>query len=178
VTIRRSERKDLDMKADDLISIILTGVLATALTDGWTLTRRRLFSVPQPNFALVGRWVSHAARGRVLHESIAATPAVHTEVLIGWTAHYLIGVAFVCLHAILWGTEWFRHPTPAPAFITGIASVVAPFFIMQPAMGAGIAASRTPRPSAARFHSLVMHAVFGLGLFAAARFISVFSTGE
>jgi hypothetical protein len=166
------------MKADDLLSIILTGMLATALTDGWTLMRRRLFSVPLPNFALVGRWVSHVARGRVRHASIAATPPVRAEVLIGWTTHYLTGVAFVCLHAIAWGTEWFRHPTPAPAFITGIATVVAPFFIMQPAMGAGIASSRTPRPNAARFHSLVMHAVFGLGLFATAGFISVFSTGE
>jgi hypothetical protein len=43
---------------------------------------------------------------------------------------------------------------------------------MQPAMGAGIAASRTPRPAAARIHSLVMHAVFGLGLFLAARVVS------
>jgi hypothetical protein len=166
------------MYPDPLISIIFTGVLATALTDLWTLARRRLFAIPLPNFALVGRWISHGVRGRVLHASIASSPEVRAEGLIGWTSHYLIGVAFVCLHAIVWGTEWFRHPTPVPALITGIATVVAPYFILQPAMGAGIAASRTPHPNAARFHSLVMHAVFGLGLFIAARFVSVLSTGE
>lgn len=38
---------------------------------------------------------------------------------------------------------------------------------MQPGMGAGIAASRTPNPRAARLQSLVTHAVFGLGLYLA-----------
>jgi hypothetical protein len=38
---------------------------------------------------------------------------------------------------------------------------------MQPGMGAGIAARRTPRPSAARFQSVVTHTIFGLGLYAA-----------
>jgi Protein of unknown function (DUF2938) len=38
---------------------------------------------------------------------------------------------------------------------------------MQPGMGAGIAASRTPRPAVARLHSLVTHGIFGLGLYAA-----------
>jgi hypothetical protein len=47
----------------------------------------------------------------------------------------------------------------------GIGTVAAPFFLMQPGMGAGIAASRTPRPNAARLQSLLTHAVFGLGLY-------------
>ncbi|MEZ0237260.1 MAG: DUF2938 family protein [Methylophilaceae bacterium] len=34
-------------------------------------------------------------------------------------------------------------------------------------MGAGIAASRTPRPNAARIQSLITHGVFGLGLYIA-----------
>jgi hypothetical protein len=34
-------------------------------------------------------------------------------------------------------------------------------------MGAGVAASRTPHPAAARFQSFVTHAIFGLGLYAA-----------
>ena len=51
-----------------------------------------------------------------------------------------------------------------PALTVGIGSVAAPFLLMQPAMGAGIAASRTPRPSAARMRSLVTHGVFGVGL--------------
>jgi nitrous oxidase accessory protein NosD len=39
---------------------------------------------------------------------------------------------------------------------------------MQPGMGAGIAASRTPKPAVARINSLLTHATFGLGLYLAA----------
>jgi len=55
-----------------------------------------------------------------------------------------------------------------PALAVGIGTVAAPFFLMQPGMGAGIAASRTPRPNAARLQSLLTHAVFGLGLYVSA----------
>jgi hypothetical protein len=161
------------MNSHDLVSIVLTGLGATAMTDAWTQMRKYLFEIPPPNFALVGRWMAHVARGRIQHESIAASPKIRAESAIGWSTHYLIGIAFACLLAIFCGTEWFRHPTPIPALITGIATVVAPFFIMQPAMGAGIAASRTARPNMARLHSLVMHAVFGLGLYTAAKLARV-----
>ena len=39
-------------------------------------------------------------------------------------------------------------------------------------MGAGIAASRTPRPAVARLRSLITHAVFGIGLYAASSIMS------
>jgi hypothetical protein len=92
---------------------------------------------------------------------------VRGERPIGWAAHYLIGIAFAAMLLAIWGLEWARHPTIGPALIVGIGSVAAPFLLMQPGMGAGIAASRTPRPAAARFQSIVTHAMFGLGLYAA-----------
>ena len=52
-----------------------------------------------------------------------------------------------------------------PALIVGIASAVAPLLILQPGMGLGVAGSRTPNPNAVRVRSLVMHAVFGIGLY-------------
>jgi hypothetical protein len=68
----------------------------------------------------------------------------------------------------VWGLEWVRHPTIGPALLVGIGTVLAPFLVLQPGMGAGVAASRTPRPVAARVQSLVTHTVFGLGLYASA----------
>jgi hypothetical protein len=38
---------------------------------------------------------------------------------------------------------------------------------MQPAMGAGVASSRSARPGGARLQSLLTHCAFGTGLFAA-----------
>jgi len=39
---------------------------------------------------------------------------------------------------------------------------------MQPGMGPGVAASKTPRPNVARLRSLTSHTIFGVGLYAAA----------
>jgi hypothetical protein len=150
---------------DYLIFTLLTGVGATAVTDLWAIARQRLLGTPPPNYGLVGRWLALMTRGRFRHDAIAAAPAVRGERLIGWTAHYLIGISFAAILLGIWGLAWIHRPTLGPALAVGIGTVAAPFLVMQPGMGAGIAASRTPRPGAARLHSLVMHAVFGLGLF-------------
>jgi len=149
-----------------LVCAVLTGAGATAVMDLWTVARKQLLGIPF-GYGPVGRWLAYLVRGRFFHYPIAATPAVRGERLIGWTAHYLIGIAFAAILLALWGLEWARQPTLGPALLVGVGSVAAPFLLMQPGMGAGIAARRTPRPGAARFQSLVTHAIFGLGLYAA-----------
>jgi hypothetical protein len=166
------------MTTNDMMFIAVTGLGATMVTDLWCLLRRRVLAVPFPNYAFVGRWVAHIARGRFFHDSIAAAAPVRAEKAIGSATHYLIGVGFAFLLPALWGAEWIRRPTLGPALLVGLVTVIAPFFVMQPAMGAGIAASRTPRPAAARIHSLVMHAIFGIGLYIVALIVSSLSIGE
>jgi hypothetical protein len=153
---------------------VVVGVLATASTDLWSLARLRLLGIPLPDFGLVGRWIGHFPRGRFRHERIAAAVPVAGERLLGWTAHYLIGMSFAALMPAMWGAQWLERPTLAPPLIVGIATVAAPFLIMQPGMGAGFAASRTARPAAARIQSLITHIVFGLGLYAGAFIIRRF----
>ncbi len=72
----------------------------------------------------------------------------------------------------IWGLDWARTPTIWPALIVGLGTIVAPWFVMQPAMGAGIAASRTPDPRAARLRNLGTHTVYGVGLFLSAVAVS------
>lgn len=133
--------------------------------DLWGIARKPLLGIAPPNYGLVGRWLAYMPRGRFYHRSIAASAPVDGERLIGGIAHYLIGVAFAAVLVALYGDAWLRHPTLAPALIVGIGSVVAPFLLMQPGMGAGVAASRTPHPVAARLQSVITHAVFGVGLY-------------
>ena len=153
--------------------LLLTGAGATLVTDLWALARRRLLGVPLPDWGQVGRWFGHMARGRFRHESIRSATAVPGERLIGWTAHYLTGIAFAALLPLIWNVGWLRDPTLGPALVVGLGSVLAPFLLMQPGMGAGIAASRTPRPGAARLQSLVTHGMFGVGLYLSGRLASV-----
>lgn len=168
----------MDNVIDSLKLAAPVGIGATALIDAWAVARRRLMGVALPDYGLVGRWIAWMPRGRFRHERIGATPAVRGERLVGWTAHYAIGVGFAVLLLALRGREWFQHPTIGPALGVGIATVAAPFLLMQPGMGAGIAASRTPRPNAARLQSIVTHAIFGLGLYLAARLTSSLTLGE
>jgi hypothetical protein len=148
-----------------LVDAIVVGTVATALTDLWAIARQRISGVAPPNFRLVGRWFAYFPRRRFHHDSIAASPPLPHEHVIGWIAHYAIGVAFAAIVLAIWGVDWVRHPTIGPALIVGIVTVAAPFFVMQPGMGAGVAASRTPDPWAARRRSLVAHAAFGLALY-------------
>ena len=150
------------------LAIVGIGVGATALIDAWALVRRRVFGTALPDFGLVGRWIAHMRRGRFRHDAIARAAAVRGERVVGWTAHYLIGIAFAALVPLGWRTAWLQEPTLLPALVVGVATVLAPFALMQPGMGAGFAARRTPRPALARVHSLATHAIFGLGLYLAA----------
>jgi Protein of unknown function (DUF2938) len=150
---------------DVFFATLITGIGATALMDVWGIARRPLLGVPVPDYGLVGRWIAWMPRGRFRHDAIAKSAPMRHERLIGWVAHYLIGIAFAALPVLVWTPAWLREPRIAPALITGLVTLAAPFLLMQPGMGAGIAASRTPRPNAARLQSLITHLVFGAGLY-------------
>jgi hypothetical protein len=161
------------LEATGIVACVLIGAGATALTDLWVVVRKRWFGVPAPDYRLLGRWIAYLFRGRFHHDAILSTPAVKRERLIGWGAHYLIGIVFAAILLAIWGPEWVSRPTLLPALIVGVGTVAAPFLLMQPGMGAGVAASRTPNPAVARVRSIVMHAVFGLGLYGAGWLTSV-----
>src|SRR5687767_12452755 len=101
----------MDKMTDFLVVAALTGAGATAVMDLWTIARTRIFGVRPVDYGLVGRWLAYMPRGQFRHDPIAASPAVRGERLIGWTAHYLVGVAFAATLLAIWGLDWARHPT-------------------------------------------------------------------
>jgi len=161
-----------DPAIDFLIAAVLIGCGATAVMDVWGIVKARLWGVASLDYALLGRWIGHMPRGRFAHRSIAAASPVTGERVLGWGAHYVTGIAFAAGLLAIRGQSWLEAPSLAPALIVGLVTVLFPFLIMQPALGAGFAASRTPAPGRARFHSLVTHAVFGLGLYLSGLLVS------
>jgi hypothetical protein len=157
----------MTLEIDDATRIVLIGIGATATMDAWLLLMKRL-KRPTPDFALVGRWVGHIARGRWRHDAIAKASPVRGERALGWAVHYATGVAFAGLLVSLFGLTWARSPSLLPALGVGLSTVALPLFVMQPAMGGGIASSRTPTPLKNGLRSLTNHAVFGVGLYLAA----------
>ncbi|HQR23087.1 MAG TPA: DUF2938 domain-containing protein [Burkholderiaceae bacterium] len=156
----------------DLAWVALVGAGATVVLDLWLMGLRRL-GARSLDMALIGRWVGHLARGRFAHAAIAKADPVKGERALGWATHYAIGVAIAGLLFIVLGREWIRAPTLLPAVAVGVGTVLAPLLVMQPAMGAGFASSRTPAPLKNSLRSVVNHGVFGVGLYAAAAVIAL-----
>jgi len=155
----------------DLGRVVLIGIGATAAMDLWLLLLKRM-GVPTLNFALIGRWAGHLPRGRWAHDAIARAEPVKGELALGWLVHYAVGIGFAGVLAVLYGLAWTEHPSLLPALAVGIGSVAAPWFVMQPAMGAGFASSKTPTPLKNCLRSLANHTVFGAGLYLAAVLIA------
>jgi hypothetical protein len=152
---------------------IVVGIGGAALMDAWGLLARRALNIQGLDYALLGRWIGHFPRGRFFHERIAAATPVPGERALGWAAHYAIGIGFAVLLLLVWGLDWARSPTLLPPMLVGMGTILAPWLVMQPAMGAGIAASRTPNPGAARLRNLATHAVYGIGLYLTAVALSL-----
>lgn len=146
---------------------VLIGVGATLAMDLWALLLRQ-FGIPSLNFAYLGRWIGHLPRKRWIHSSIAKATPIRGELLMGWVAHYAIGMTFAALLLSTCGLEWARSPSMFPALLIGIVTAVAPLLILQPALGAGIASSKTQTPVLNSIKSLVTHTVYGFGLYLAA----------
>lgn len=151
--------------------IAFVGAGATLITDLWMLILKSL-GMPAMNFRMLGRWVGHLARGRILHAAIAASPQIAGETVIGWVAHYAVGIVFAVLLLLLVGDDWLSAPRLVPAMLFGAATLAAPFLLMQPAMGAGFASLRTATPVRNIIKSSVTHLVFGVALFLAASLLA------
>jgi len=148
-----------------VIKAVLIGAGATALLDLWALFLSRVFAIAPPNWALVGRWVGHLPSGRFVHEDIAAAGPVAGERAIGWVFHYAVGIVFAAALLAIWGIGWARAPSLVPALVVGYVTIACGWFILQPGMGAGIAASKRANAMQIRLLNIAGHTVFGIGLF-------------
>jgi hypothetical protein len=155
-----------------LMSTILIGLGATLTFDLWALFVKYAFKITPSNFCLVGRWLRYMPSGIYKHSNIASATPKSSECIIGWIAHYMIGITFATVFIVFAGKDWLLHPTLIPAVVFGLVTVSMPFFVMQPAFGLGVAASKTSNPMQSRIRSLINHLVFGIGLYLSGLLIS------
>ncbi|MGX7871913.1 DUF2938 domain-containing protein [Mesorhizobium sp. ORM6] len=149
---------------------VAIGIGATVLMDLWAIFLHKVFGQTRSNWGPVGRWVWHLG-DKVFHDDIGdAAPYAH-EVALGWAFHYFVGIVYGVMLVVLAGTGWLAAPTFLPAFILGIVTVGAGWFLLAPGMGAGWAASKRPNPMHIRALNLVSHTVFALGLWGTALLI-------
>jgi hypothetical protein len=162
----------MSIDARHILGALVVGVGATLLTDLWNLFLKRAFNIASLNYCLLGRWIGHMPAGIFRHASITAAPQKRLECTTGWIAHYSIGLVLTLVFVVAVSGDWLARPTLLPALVYGVVTIAFPFFIMQPSLGLGIGASRTPKPSRARLKSLATHTVFGVGLYLCAAGVS------
>ncbi len=150
---------------------IVIGIGATVLMDIWAIVLHRFFGQSAANWAPVGRWFYHLKNGKVFHDSIANAAPYEHELALGWISHYVTGIVYGLALAIIMGPAWLAGPTFIPAWILGIVTVGAGWFLLQPGLGIGWAASKTPNPAKARAMNLIAHTVFAIGLYGTALLI-------
>jgi Protein of unknown function (DUF2938) len=151
-----------------LSSALVMGIAATALLDLWALLLNRLFGFGLPNWAMVGRWFAHLPRGHLMHKDITQSEPISNELMIGWVMHYAVGVLFAAVTLLIGGAAFAKDPTLILPLIVGLVTVGCGWFILQPGMGAGWAASLKPNRVQIRLLNVAGHIVFGIGLYGAA----------
>lgn len=144
---------------------LLVGLGATAVLDLWAITLKFTVGIAPTNWCIVGRWFCHMPSGRFVHTSIAGAESRPHECAVGWAAHYAIGGVYGLALVALMSGAWLARPSVLPALLFGLATMVFPFFVMQPCFGMGVASSNTPNPTVARLKTLMSHSIFGIGLY-------------
>jgi hypothetical protein len=135
--------------------------------DVWALVLNKAAGIPLPNWAMVGRWFRHVPKGKLFHDDIAKAEGFGNERAVGWIAHYVIGIVYA--GALIWIVPgWAAAPTFLPAWVLGMITIGAGWFLLQPGMGAGIASSRRANANQIRLLNVLAHTVFATGLWATA----------
>jgi hypothetical protein len=144
---------------------------ATVLMDIWAIVLNKAFGVGLPRWGMVGRWVGHLRHGKIFHDDIGKAAPVANEVALGWAFHYAVGIAYGLILVAVAGAQWLASPTFLPAFILGMVTVGAGWFLLAPGMGAGWASSKMAQPMKVRGLNLLGHTVFAIGLYGTALLI-------
>lgn len=144
----------------------VAGLFATAVLDLWQRLVFAVIGIPPANWAFVGRWFAYIPRGRLVHRPIGDTAAVEGELALGWSLHYLIGLAygFAYVGLMVYGLD--RPPSLLNGVVFGACSVVIPWFILQPGLGIGVMGRLTPKPAIPMLNALANHIVYGIALYA------------
>ncbi len=154
-----------------LLKGVVIGFGATVLMDLWAVLLWKAFGQARPNWAPVGRWFWHLKNGTIFHDTIADAEPYEHELALGWIGHYAVGILYGVILALIAGAAWFAAPTFLPAWILGIVTVGAGWFLLQPGLGLGFAASKLANANKVRALNLVAHTVFALGLYGTALLI-------
>jgi Protein of unknown function (DUF2938) len=80
---------------------------------------QRMFGVPA-NWKMVGRWLGRMSKCEFVQANIGQAEPVPGEHALGWTFHYVIGIAYGLLLVAIRGAGWLRQPGIAEPLILAL----------------------------------------------------------
>jgi hypothetical protein len=146
---------------------LIVGILATFTMDVVAVIALRLgiagHGPRRTGPDLIGRWIGHLFRGRFRHADILQTSPLRGELLLGFAAHYSIGIV---LTFVYFGLLAVAHtsPTTLSAILFGTATTILPWFVMFPSQGMGWLGRAAPGDAHLTRASLFNHIIFGAAL--------------
>lgn len=148
-----------------MIQGIFIGIVATIGMDIWAAIVKYIFRLPTTDWAMIGRWFGHMPRGVFFHNPISDSLPIRHELTIGWIAHYVTGITYGCMYLFIVVVVLSSAPSLGSAIVFGLATLAAPWLIMQPGLGMGVFATKVPQPGLIRLINFSMHLAFGVSLF-------------
>ena len=147
-----------------IIQSMLIGALSTFFMDVVALFRERFFQIKPLNYAFIGRWFLTFKDGKIIHKNITQSSSKKFERAFGWGIHYLTGILWVYLYLILKSIYAFEHLFMS-ILIFSLCTTLLPLMLIQPALGFGFFAAKTPNPWLGVKNSVIAHVAFGIGLY-------------
>jgi len=79
--------------------------------------------------------------------------------------HYFIWILYAGFYVALVTLYQAGEPSQLSAWLFDLATILSPWFIMQPSLGIGICASKAPKLNMLRLQNFVILSIFGLALY-------------
>jgi hypothetical protein len=147
-----------------IVSGVAAGVLGTVLMDLFNHLLARTGMLLKIDVVMIGRMSAGWARGRFRYREPDEMVPVANERLLGYLAHYAIGVGLAFIYLLGWALLVGRPASPLGALVYGIATTVASLFLVYPSMGLGVCGRRSPEDLRAVFSPLANHLFYGVGM--------------
>jgi len=155
-------------------SSLTVGVLATLSMDAVFLATSQIggarFRSDKVGLEIVGRWAAGLAKGRCVHDDMAAEPEAQGEAALGLAVHYLTGIALTRAYYQL-VRRMGHEPDVLSATAFGTATALLPMLVMYPSWGIGPFGVRSGEAARLVRLMLIGHTAFGaaIGLWTAVR---------
>ena len=148
-----------------IIDGIISGIVATMLFDAFQISLSYAYNINKSRWDLVGRYFFGFVDKIYIREDLESDKPVKNELLIGYIAHYLIGIIYGIIYVTI-NILFFNEPSLILAILFGFITVLGGWCIMMPyAFNLGFFASKKEERFQILTQNLIVHFIFGIGLY-------------